>query len=287
MDELRVYENADGKRYSTFSSGGKIKRLFVPKSADGLIKAVGILEKENAKYFVVGNGSNTLISDDGVDNAICLKRIKGVEINGDEIKVSCGETLKNLINKATEAGLSGLENLCGIPATLGGAIRMNAGAFGAEIGDYVTEITVLHGGNVQILKKSDLWFSYRDSVVKEKGYIVVGAKLRLMRDEKINIERRTKEVFKKRKLSQPSEPSLGSVFKRNEGISAGYYIDALHLKGFSVGGAKVSEKHAGFIVNTGGATSKDFKILSDAIIDKVQCAFGITLEREIEIIGEI
>lgn len=213
--------------------------------------------------------------------------MKGIEVRGAEIVGRCGETMKSLFRAAERNGLSGLEELSGIPGTLGGAIRMNAGAFGAEIGDYVTEITVLHGGIVQKIPKSDLWFSYRDSVVKEKGYVVLSATLRLKRKDKNLIAARAKECETIRRAAQPDSPSLGSTFKKHDLVSAAYYIDALNLKGFSEGGAKVSEKHAGFIINSGGATSRDYKILSDAISDKVRCAFGICLEREIEIIGNI
>ena len=218
---------------------------------------------------------------------MCLKRVKGVEVRGAEIVGRCGETMKSLYRAAERNGLSGLEELSGIPGTLGGALTMNAGAFGAEIGDYVTEITVLHGGIVQKIQKPDLWFSYRDSVVKEKGYVVLSATLRLKRKDKNLIAARAKDCETIRRAAQPDSPSLGSTFKKHDLVSAAYYIDALNLKGFSEGGAKVSEKHAGFIINSGGATSRDYKILSDAISDKVRCAFGISLEREIEIIGNI
>ena len=218
---------------------------------------------------------------------MCLKRVKGIEVRGAEIVGRCGETMKSLYRAALDKGLSGLEELSGIPGTLGGALTMNAGAFGTEIGDYVTEITVLHGGIVQKIPKSDLWFSYRDSVVKKKGYVVLSATLRLKRKDKNLIAARAKECETIRRAAQPDSPSLGSTFKKHDLVSAAYYIDALNLKGFSEGGAKVSEKHAGFIINSGGATSRDYKILSDAISDKVKCAFGVSLEREIEIIGNI
>lgn len=218
---------------------------------------------------------------------MCLKRVKGIEVRGEEVVGRCGETMKSLYRAALDKGLSGLEELSGIPGTLGGALTMNAGAFGAEIGDYVTEITVLHGGIVQKIQKPDLWFSYRDSVVKKKGYVVLSATLRLKRKDKNLIAARAKDCETIRRAAQPDSPSLGSTFKKHDLVSAAYYIDALNLKGFSEGGAKVSEKHAGFIINSGGATSRDYKVLSDAISDKVRCAFGISLEREIEIIGSI
>lgn len=287
MDGIKVIENADGKKYSSFSSGGKIKKLYLPENENEVVRAVEYLTEKNEKFFILGNGTNTLISDDGVGNVMCLKRVKGIEVHGEEVVGRCGETMKSLYRAALDKGLSGLEELSGIPGTLGGALTMNAGAFGAEIGDYVTEITVLHGGIVQKIQKPDLWFSYRDSVVKKKGYVVLSAKLRLKRKDKNLIAARAKECETIRRAAQPDSPSLGSTFKKHDHVSAAYYIDALSLKGFSEGGAKVSEKHAGFIINSGGATSRDYKILSDAISDKVRCAFGISLEREIEIIGNI
>ena len=311
MDGIKVIENADGKKYSSFLSGGKIKKLYLPENENEVVRAVEYLTEKNEKFFILGNGTNTLISDDGVGNVMCLKRVKGVEVRGAEIVGRCGETMKSLYRAAERNGLSGLEELSGIPGTLGGALTMNAGAFGAEIGDYVTEITVLHGGIVQKIPKSDLWFSYRDSVVKKKGYVVLSATLRLKRKDKsawkLYSIKATKSPIAKvpepngsranqtiatimamiRRAAQPDSPSLGSTFKKHDLVSAAYYIDALNLKGFSEGGAKVSEKHAGFIINSGGATSRDYKILSDAISDKVKCAFGISLEREIEIIGNI
>ena len=284
MDGIKVIENADGKKYSSFLSGGKIKKLYLPENENEVVRAVEYLTEKNEKFFILGNGTNTLISDDGVGSVMCLKRVKGIEVRGAEIVGRCGETMKSLFRAAFNKGLEGLS---GIPGTLGGALTMNAGAFGAEIGDYVTEITVLHGGIVQKIPKSDLWFSYRDSVVKKKGYVVLSATLRLKRQDKNLIAARAKECETIRRAAQPDSPSLGSTFKKHDLVSAAYYIDALNLKGFSEGGAKVSEKHAGFIINSGGATSRDYKILSDAISDKVKCAFGISLEREIEIIGNI
>ena len=281
MDGIKVIENADGKKYSSFLSGGKIKKLYLPENENEVVRAVEYLTEKNEKFFILGNGTNTLISDDGVGNVICLKRVKGIEVRGAEIVGRCGETMKSLYRAALDKGLSG------IPGTLGGALTMNAGAFGAEIGDYVTEITVLHGGIVQKIQKSDLWFSYRDSVVKKKGYVVLSETLRLKRKDKNLIAARAKDCETIRRAAQPDSPSLGSTFKKHDLVSAAYYIDALNLKGFSEGGAKVSEKHAGFIITSGRATSRDYKILSDAISDKVKCAFGISLEREIEIIGNI
>lgn len=287
MDGIKVIDNADGERYSSFSSGGKIKKLYLPENENEVVRVVEYLIEKNEKFFILGNGTNTLISDDGVENVICLRRVKGIKIDGEEITACCGETMKSLFRAALNKGLSGLEELSGIPGTLGGALTMNAGAYGAEIGDYIAEITVLHGGIVQKIPKSDLWFSYRDSVVKEKGYVVLSAKLRLKRGDKNLIEERAKVCENRRRTSQPTNPSLGSTFKRHGTVSAAYYIDALNLKGFSEGGARVSEKHAGFIINAGGAKSRDYKILSDIISDKVKFAFGISLEREIEIIGNI
>ncbi|MCI7201678.1 MAG: FAD-binding protein, partial [Clostridiales bacterium] len=170
MDGIKVIENADGKKYSSFLSGGKIKKLYLPENENEVVRAVEYLTEKNEKFFILGNGTNTLISDDGVGSVMCLKRMKGIEVRGAEIVGHCGETMKSLFRAALDKGLSGLEELSGIPGTLGGALTMNAGAFGTEIGDYVTEITVLHGGIVQKIQKSDLWFSYRDSVVKKKGY---------------------------------------------------------------------------------------------------------------------
>ena len=193
MDGIKVIENADGKKYSSFLSGGKIKKLYLPENENEVVRAVEYLTEKNEKFFILGNGTNTLISDDGVGNVMCLKRVKGIEVRGEEIVGHCGETMKSLYRAALDKGLSGLEELSGIPGTLGGALTMNAGAFGAEIGDYVTEITVLHGGIVQKIQKPDLWFSYRDSVVKKKGYVVLSATLRLKRKDKNLIAARAKD----------------------------------------------------------------------------------------------
>lgn len=158
MDGIKVIENADGKKYSSFLSGGKIKKLYLPENENEVVRAVEYLTEKNEKFFILGNGTNTLISDDGVGNVMCLKRVKGVEVRGEEIVGRCGETMKSLFRAALDKGLSGLEELSGIPGTLGGALMMNAGAFGAEIGDYVTEITVLHGGIVQKSKNPTCGF---------------------------------------------------------------------------------------------------------------------------------
>ena len=278
------------KRYSTFSIGGTGDVAVFPQSRNELASAVGLAKKYNIPYEVIGRGSNVLFPDDGYRGMIiftsCMRQI---HISDDGIiYADAGENITSLSMKAANAGLSGLEFACGIPGSCGGAVYMNAGAYGGEISDVLayseyydtTEKTFKH------LSASEHDFSYRHSIYADTpGMIITGAAFKLERENVSLIKERMNEYNKKRQSSQPHEyPNAGSIFKRPTNGYAAKMIDDCGLKGLTVGGAQVSEKHAGFIVNKGGATAENVLELISEIKDRVRASFGVELECEIKII---
>ena len=215
------------------------------------------------------------------------KNMNQVAVNGEQLQVQAGALLSTIARKALDAGLTGMEFAAGIPGTLGGAVVMNAGAYGGEMKDILESVTVLTPkGEQKKLYKEELQLGYRTSVVKEKGYIVLEAVLNLKKGDPEAIKSRMDELKEQRVTKQPLEyPSAGSTFKRPEGYFAGKLISDAGLKGFSVGGAQVSEKHAGFVINTGNATAADVIALTDAVRDKVFEKYGVKLELEIKQLG--
>lgn len=272
--------------HTTFKIGGNAQLYIVVKKASQLCEIIKECNRVNVEYMIIGKGSNLLISDDGIKGVVIA--LDGDFKNADmldETTIYCGSavSLAKLCSKALSCNLSGLEFAWGIPGTVGGAAFMNAGAYGGEMKDVIYSVThMTKEGRLETLKGDDLKLSYRHSVYKENGYIIVGVTLKLKVDDPAVIRGKMDDYMSKRKDKQPLDyPSAGSVFKRPEGAYAGELIEKCGLKGSSVGGAKVSEKHAGFIINTGNATCFDVCSLIKNIQDTVKTQTGFTLEREI------
>ncbi len=282
----KYYKNVSAKEICSFKGGGIVKRLFVPVNADELIRTINTLNEREEDYVVIGNASDVLILDGGTDNAICTRGLKNVVAEGNSITAAAGVSLAKLARIAYENSLAGFERLAGIPGSVGGAVVTNAGAFGAEISDCIEEITVFDGKDITVVKKEDAGFSYRHSNIGNGRNVVLSVKFILPEGRKADLKNLAAKYAEIRRNTQPDKPSAGSVFKRANGVGAGYYIDSLGLKGTRVGGAEISRKHAGFIVNAGDAKSSDFTALAAAIEEKVKCAYGITLEREVIYIGK-
>lgn len=286
----KIYKNEDMKKHTSFKIGGLADIFIIPSNVDELCNLVCYAKNNRINTTIIGNGSNILVSDKGI-RGITIKlsgSLTNVFIDEEYIKSDCGVLLSRLSGIALKNSLSGLEFAAGIPGTVGGAIYMNAGAYGGEMKDIVIETTYL-SPNLEIKKVEGMEhnFSYRHSVFCENGGIILSTKLKLEKSDKILISEKIKELSQKRKEKQPlAMPSAGSVFKRPQGYFAGKLIEDCNLKGASVGGAMVSYKHSGFIVNTGNATADDVLKLIEKIKNEVYKKFNIMLESEIKFIGE-
>ncbi len=289
FEKFERLENESLCQHSTMKTGGKAKWILFPKNLKELKEILSICKENGIKFFILGNGSNVLFSDGGFDGVIIsLKHFNTFKILCEKtdivyVKVGAGINLFDLNFKLQKQGLSGLEFSFGIPATLGGFLRMNSGCFGHEICEIVEEVYVLDGERCRTIKNKDCGFAYRSSNLEK--YIILGAKLRFFKEKCEKIAQNMQFYLNKKKSSQPCEmPSLGSVFKRGnangEIVFPAKIIDELGLKGFSVGGAQVSLKHAGFIVNSGNATSKDVLALIEFLEEKLKTC-GFCPEREI------
>ena len=272
--------------HTTFKIGGNAPLYIEVNKPSQLSQIVKLCKEENVEYFILGNGSNLLVSDKGVDYVvICLKGdFKNISLlDNNTLYCGAGASLASLCREAEKNGLSGLEFAWGIPGTVGGAAYMNAGAYGGEMKDVVYSVHHIDkDGNLGTIKSSDLNFSYRHSIYKENGYIIIGITVKLKLDNKNEIRNKMDDFMDRRKSKQPLEyPSAGSVFKRPEGNYAGTLIEQCGLKGKTIGGAQVSEKHAGFIINIGGATCNDVQQLIELIQSTVKDKTGYILEREI------
>ncbi|HIS47677.1 MAG TPA: UDP-N-acetylmuramate dehydrogenase [Candidatus Scybalocola faecigallinarum] len=283
------------KKHTTFRIGGPADVFVTPPDARRLKEAVECCKAFNIPWMIIGNGSNLLVSDKGIRGVVF--QIYGTmdEIRMEEqadgvviVHAGAGILLSRLSRAVAMEGLGGFEFASGIPGTFGGAVTMNAGAYGGEMDMFVCEATVLTGdGQVQTLKGPELEFGYRTSVLQRKSMIVLEAALKLRRGDKERILALMDELTARRREKQPLEfPSAGSTFKRPEGYFAGKLIQDCGLKGFSVGGACISEKHSGFVVNTGDATAQDVLALIRHVQDTVYSRFGVTMEPEVRIIGE-
>ena len=277
-------------KHTTFRIGGPADFYLCPHSTKEVHQAVQICKEENLPYFILGNGSNLLVSDKGYRGVIIQlwKNFSDISVKGCCITAKAGALLSKVAAEALEAGLTGMEFASGIPGTIGGAVFMNAGAYGGEMKDIIKEVKVLDDqGEVRVLSNEEMKLGYRTSIVKEKGYTVLSAVLELKKGEP-SVIRETMEDLKNRRTSkQPLDmPSAGSTFKRPEGYFAGKLIMDSGLRGFSVGGAQVSEKHCGFVVNKGGATAEDVTVLIREVQRRVKEKFGVELETEVRFLGE-
>lgn len=269
---------------SAFGSGGNIASVVYPTTAKELVSATSLLQKEGIPYYVLGNCTNVLIKDEGVDGVVvCTKYLCGIEIEDDLLYVSAGESMPKLCKLSLEGSLSGIEGLCSIPGTVGGGVVMNCSAFGREFADVIEYVDIVADGELRRYKAEELDFGYRYSKAKSLG-AVVGAGIKLKAGDKRAIASDIKGYKIARTRSQPQGVSLGSVFKQVNGVSAGYYIDKAGLKGMRIGGAKISEKHANFILNVDNATSADFLALGNYARQEVDKLWGVGLQYEIDVI---
>ena len=278
------------KSHTTFRIGGPAEVFIMPKSVKQVQMAVKICQEEQIPYFILGNGSNLLVSDRGYRGVIIqMDRNMGeIQVEGTEIQAAAGALLSSIAVAARRESLTGFEFAGGIPGTLGGAVVMNAGAYGGEMKDVLKEVTVMDGdGKIFTLPASELEMGYRTSIIKTAGYLVLSARITLSRGKEEDIKARTRELSEMRTQKQPLDyPSAGSTFKRPEGYFAGKLIMDSGLRGYSVGGAMVSEKHCGFVINKGNATAEDVVSLMKHVTEVVQEKYGVTLEPEVKFLGE-
>ncbi len=286
-----IKTNEPMKNHTSFKIGGPAEIYIKITSIEELQKVLEFAKKENIKITILGNGSNVLVSDKGIKGIVIKTNLKDINIeNKDsknvEVTVSDAVPIGFLAQKFLKEEITGFEELSGIPGTIGGAILMNAGAHGKEIKDIVTEVTAMdYNGRIFNFTNEEVEFTYRHSKFSNGEYIILQAKMLLQKGSKEEIKAKMDEYAQYRKEKQPIEyPSAGSTFKRGTDFITAKLIDEAGLKGYSIGGAKVSEKHAGFIINTGDATAKDVLDLARYVTDKVYEKFGKKIEFEIKIL---
>lgn len=276
-------------RHTSFKVGGPADFFVQPADVDEFWNVLHLAREEKVPFFIVGNGSNLLVSDEGFRGMILHTGggLRKISVEGDVIYAQAGALLSSVARTALEHGLTGMEFAAGIPGTLGGAVCMNAGAYGGEMKDILIDAEVLtQDGEHLVLPVEELDLSYRHSVIFEKDYVVLAAHICLSRGDKTQIRDRMNELAGARKEKQPLEyPSAGSTFKRPEGYFAGKLIQDAGLRGYTVGGAQVSEKHCGFVINRGNATAEEILFLITQVRKKVKQQFGVDLEPEVRMLG--
>ena len=274
--------------HTSFKIGGPAIAVVLPESVDGVSGVLQLLENEGIKHYILGNGTNVLFPDEGYDGIVVkiAERLSNIKIDGDIVYAEAGALLSRVSKLSAKDSLSGLEFASGIPGTIGGAVVMNAGAYGGEMKDVILQTTVVDmKGQVFVYQNEEMNFGYRTSVVKDKGYIVLSVTMKLKKAESSEIWSKIDELNEKRTSRQPLHlPSAGSTFKRPEGYYAGKLIQDAGLKGLTYGGAQVSEKHSGFIVNIDNATYDDVITLINLVKKTVKEKFDVDLEPEVKII---
>lgn len=277
------------KKHTTFRVGGPADVLVQPDETT-LAAVLGLCRQHNVPYSFIGNGSNLLVGDKGIRGVVIemTEPMGNIEVHGTRITAQAGAMLSKIANTAASNGLGGMEFAAGIPGSVGGAVVMNAGAYGGEMKDIIEKVYVLDENGAQLeLDRDALDLGYRHSCIPEKKYIVTKVVLELVPRNEAEIRSEMKELNEKRAEKQPLQyPSAGSTFKRPEGYFAGKLIMDAGLRGYQVGGAQVSEKHCGFVINKGDATAADICQLMRDVSDKVQAQFGVVLEPEVKMIGE-
>lgn len=290
VGEERVRTDEPMKNHTTFRVGGPADFFVTPETSEEVRAVVDMCRSEEIDCHIIGNGSNLLVSDRGVRGVVVqiAKVMNKIESNGEQIRAQAGALLSEVAAHALKDGLAGFEFAAGIPGTLGGACVMNAGAYGGEMKDVLYEVTVLTPqGEFRILKEDELELGYRTSVIARKGYIVLEAVIRLKKGDEEEIRRQMEDLRDRRISKQPLEyPSAGSTFKRPEGYFAGKLIQDAGLRGYTFGGAQVSEKHCGFVINRGDATAAEVAELMRRVADKVEEQFKVRLEPEVKRLGD-
>ncbi|MDA3732153.1 UDP-N-acetylmuramate dehydrogenase [Niameybacter massiliensis] len=290
INKTFILENEWMNQHTTFKIGGPADLYVVPQTEEELMHAIKVCKQEQIPYYVIGNGSNLLVTDKGYRGVIIevYKALSDIEVKGNCITAYAGALLSRIANSAYDHSLTGFEFAHGIPGTLGGAVTMNAGAYDGEMKGVLVEATIIdENGVLKTLSLEELKLGYRTSIVGEKGYTVVKATIKLESGDQDAIKAKMKDLMQRRRDKQPLEyPSAGSTFKRPEGHFAGKLIMDSDLRGYQVGGAQVSEKHCGFVINTGGATYEDIKTLIENVQKCVKEKFNVQLETEVKVIGE-
>ena len=296
--EKRLEETAPGKvkkqelmsGHTTFRTGGPAEFFVTPDSAEMTARLIGLCKEEKIPYYMIGNGSNLLVGDRGIRGVVIQtqKEMQQIRTEGNVIRAQAGALLSKIAAEALANGLTGFEFAAGIPGTLGGACVMNAGAYGGEMKQVLREVTLLDAsGMLCCMKTDELELGYRTSRIAKEGYIVLEAAIELEKGNPTSIRQTMDELKNRRVEKQPLEyPSAGSTFKRPEGYFAGKLIEDAGLRGFSVGGAQVSEKHCGFVINKDNATSADILELIEKVAEIVWDRFRVKLEPEVKMIGE-
>lgn len=289
-EQVEILAAEPMKNHTTFRIGGPADALALPKTPEEVAEVVRFCHEHAQPYYVLGNGSNLLVSDEGYRGLVLqlYRNFNDIQVNGETITVQAGAMLAAVARTAYQTGLTGLEFASGIPGTIGGAVVMNAGAYGGEMKNVLKEVTVLtKEGEVLVIPAKALELGYRTSVIPKNGWIVLGAVLQLEKGDQEQILARMEELKEQRITKQPLDlPSAGSTFKRPEGYFAGKLIMDAGLRGFTVGGAQVSEKHCGFVVNRGNATAADVWELICEVKRRVKEMTGVELEPEVKLLGD-
>ncbi len=287
-EQIRINEPL--AKHTTFQIGGPADYLLLPEEDIQVAEAVVLCKEEGVPFFILGKGSNLLVSDEGYRGVIIklAENFSHIDIKGNKVTAQSGASLYDMADSIAEHGLCGFEFASGIPGTLGGAVTMNAGAYGGEMKDIISDAVVMDlNGNKHYLKKEELRLGYRKSVVQEEHMVVLEASFLLESGKEEDIRAGIAELTKKREEKQPLEyASAGSTFKRPEGYFAGKLIMDSDLRGYQVGNAQVSEKHCGFVINKGGATAKEVYTLIQDVIRIVYEKQGVRLEPEVRLLGD-
>lgn len=288
--EKNILKDEPMSAHTTFRIGGPADYFAMPSSAEEIRRIVSLCIEQEIPYYIIGNGSNLLVGDKGFRGVIIqiFKNMRDIRTEGETVTAQAGALLSKVAAAAYDAGLTGFEFASGIPGTLGGAVRMNAGAYGGEMSQVLKSADVLTAeGEVLTIPVEEMKMGYRTSIVSRMDYVVLGAQLVLSRGSKEDIRAKMDELKEKRVSKQPLEfGSAGSTFKRPEGYFAGKLIEDAGLRGFRIGNAQVSEKHCGFVINRGGATAAEVAELMAHIIRRVEETSGVRLQPEVKKIGE-
>ena len=287
---LEVLYNEEMSKHTSFKIGGQAECYIKINKIEELLELLEISRKHQIPLTIIGNGTNILVKDNGIKGIVAKINIKNIEICEENsiVTAGAGNTLAEIAQILKQNELTGFEELSGIPGTIGGAIRMNAGAHGKEIKDVIISATAIdYNGNIREFTKEEMQFEYRNSIFSKEKYIILSAKLQLEQGNKEEISTKMQEYANWRKEKQPLEyPNAGSTFKRGEDFITAKLIDECGLKGYSIGGAQISDLHAGFIINKENATAKDVLELVEYTKEKVYEKFNKNIKLEIEVIGE-
>lgn len=287
VENCTIKENVDMKEYTSFKTGGIAKLMIEPKTPLAVAGLLREFKEQGKKYFVLGNGSNLIVSDEGLENPVIHigKNLSDISVDGEMLICQAGALLSAAANAAYKASLTGMEFARGIPGSVGGAVCMNAGAYGGEMKDIIDWIDyAAPTGEIYRIDGEDAQFGYRKSFFSDKNYVVTAVCIKLKKGDSDIISAKMKELGQKRRDKQPLDyPSAGSTFKRPEGHFAAALIEQAGLKGVSVGGACVSEKHSGFLINKGGATTEDILKLIEKVKKEVFEKCGVELKEEVKI----